>query len=53
MIDYQDRFPEYHTAAPADPVPSPAARSLLGPVADDGPSNDPLVGEAEIRAALR
>ncbi|MBP2706380.1 amidase [Microbispora sp. RL4-1S] len=54
-IDYQDRFPEYHNAAPPDPAPpatpSPNARSLPS-FEDDGPSNDPIIGEAEVRAAL-
>jgi Asp-tRNA(Asn)/Glu-tRNA(Gln) amidotransferase A subunit family amidase len=54
MIDYQDHFPEYHRAAPPDPSTTPSARALATPqVADSGPSNDPLIGEAEIRAALR
>jgi Asp-tRNA(Asn)/Glu-tRNA(Gln) amidotransferase A subunit family amidase len=53
MIDYQAHFPEYHTAAPADPVPSPAARSLAVTPPDSGPSNDPLIGEDEVRAAMR
>ena len=53
MIDYQARFPEYHTAAPPDPAPSPAARALPAPQPDNGPSNDPLVGEDQVRAAMR
>jgi amidase/aspartyl-tRNA(Asn)/glutamyl-tRNA(Gln) amidotransferase subunit A len=54
MIDYQAHFPQYHTAAPPDPilpaVPKPLARTQAP---DDGPSNDPLIGEAEVKAALR
>jgi amidase/aspartyl-tRNA(Asn)/glutamyl-tRNA(Gln) amidotransferase subunit A len=54
MIDYQAHFPEYHMTAPPDPALSPAARPLATAQApDNGPSNDPLIGEAEIRAALR
>jgi amidase/aspartyl-tRNA(Asn)/glutamyl-tRNA(Gln) amidotransferase subunit A len=53
MIDYQAHFPEYHTAVPADPTPSPAALKQLRIAPDTGPSNDPLVGEDQIRAALR
>jgi Asp-tRNA(Asn)/Glu-tRNA(Gln) amidotransferase A subunit family amidase len=54
MIDYQAHFPQYHTAAPPDPTlpigPKPLA-STQAP--DNGPSNDPLIGEAEVKAALR
>jgi len=54
MIDYQAAFPQWHTVAPPDPVaPASSARSLAVPEADDGPSNDPLVGEEQIRAAMR
>jgi hypothetical protein len=67
MIDYQAHFPDYNRAAPPDPVfppPStPAAAAVpnlvapaavpAGPVAvEDGPSNDPLVGEAQLRAMM-
>jgi len=55
MIDYQANFPEYHNAAPPDPTPPatalPNARALPS-FEDDGPSNDPLIGEDEVRAAL-
>ncbi|GII56873.1 hypothetical protein Pth03_52620 [Planotetraspora thailandica] len=55
MIDYQANFPEYHSAAPPDPTvpatPLPSARAVPSFV-DDGPSNDPLIGEAEVKAAL-
>ena len=54
MIDYQAHFPQWHNTAPPDPVVTPsAARSLAVPEADDGPSNDPLVGEEQLRAAMR
>ncbi|MCW2879579.1 MAG: amidase [Sphaerisporangium sp.] len=56
MIDYQANYPEYHNAAPGDPapppVPSPSARAVPS-FEDNGPSNDPLVGEEEVKAALR
>jgi amidase/aspartyl-tRNA(Asn)/glutamyl-tRNA(Gln) amidotransferase subunit A len=55
MIDYQANIPEYHNAAPPDPTPPsplPNARALTT-APDNGPSNDPLVGEAEVRAALQ
>jgi amidase/aspartyl-tRNA(Asn)/glutamyl-tRNA(Gln) amidotransferase subunit A len=53
MIDYQASFPDYHTAAPADPVATAAsARRLMIAVQEEGPSNDPLVGEAAVRKAL-
>ncbi|MFC4591896.1 amidase [Sphaerisporangium corydalis] len=52
MIDYQAAFPEYHNAVPPDPAPPATARALPS-FPDDGPSNDPLIGEAEVRAALR
>ena len=54
MIDYQGHFPEYHTAAPPDPTPpaSPAPAPFAVQAPDDGPSNDPLIGEAAIREAL-
>jgi amidase/aspartyl-tRNA(Asn)/glutamyl-tRNA(Gln) amidotransferase subunit A len=55
-VDYQAHFPAYHTAAPTDPVFSPAAtpKAFAAPqtVPDDGPSNDPLIGEQAIREAL-
>ncbi|MFC6087587.1 amidase [Sphaerisporangium aureirubrum] len=51
MIDYQANYPEYHQASPPDPTPPAAARSLPS-FEDTGPSNDPLIGEAEVRAAL-
>jgi hypothetical protein len=66
MIDYQAHFPEYNSAAPTDLVPpasapSPAATHILvapaaGPAGnlpvDNGPSNDPLVGEAQLKAMM-
>jgi amidase/aspartyl-tRNA(Asn)/glutamyl-tRNA(Gln) amidotransferase subunit A len=57
MIDYQAHFPEYHGAAPGDPaVPPPTtppkSRALTA-AEESGPSNDPLIGEAEVRKALR
>jgi Asp-tRNA(Asn)/Glu-tRNA(Gln) amidotransferase A subunit family amidase len=54
MIDYQDRFPEYHQAVPGDPVATaPSPKRLLLAAEENGPSNDPLVAEQAIRAALR
>lgn len=66
MIDYQAHFPTYNSAAPGDLVPpssapAPAAtHNLVAPAAgpagnlpvDDGPSNDPLVGEAQLKAMM-
>ncbi|MFI7604885.1 hypothetical protein ACIBTV_07160 [Micromonospora sp. NPDC049366] len=48
-LDYQDRHPQHHRAAPPDPVfpPSPQARRAA-PVEEIVPpelSNDPLVAE--------
>jgi Asp-tRNA(Asn)/Glu-tRNA(Gln) amidotransferase A subunit family amidase len=53
MIDYQAHFPSYHNAVPADPVASPAAvrPNVLAPQ-QEGPSNDPLLGEIAVREAL-
>jgi Asp-tRNA(Asn)/Glu-tRNA(Gln) amidotransferase A subunit family amidase len=54
-VDFQAHFPAYHTAAPTDPVFSPAATpkaAFAAPQVDDGPSNDPLIGEQAIREAL-
>lgn len=53
-VDFQARFPAYHNAAPTDPVPSAAALPRAESVTpqEDGPSNDPLVGEQAIREAL-
>jgi Asp-tRNA(Asn)/Glu-tRNA(Gln) amidotransferase A subunit family amidase len=54
MIDYQAHFPEYHTAVPADPVAAaPSPKRLMVAAQEEGPSNDPLVGEAAVREALR
>jgi len=54
MIDYQAHFPEYHTAVPADPVATAASpKRLMVAAQEAGPSNDPLVGEAAVREALR
>ncbi|MEW2506515.1 amidase [Amycolatopsis sp. NPDC047767] len=55
MVDYQAHFPEYHTAAPPDPVfgtltPKLAPRALAPAVED--PTNDPILGEEAIRRAL-
>ncbi|MDW5328952.1 amidase [Plantactinospora sp. KLBMP9567] len=48
-VDYQDRHPEHHRAAPADPVFDPAARRAPQVAADEVVppelSNDPLVAE--------
>jgi Asp-tRNA(Asn)/Glu-tRNA(Gln) amidotransferase A subunit family amidase len=56
MIDYQAHFPDYHRAAPADPtVPPPGAAPksrALTSAEDTGPSNDPILGEAQLRKAL-
>lgn len=66
VIDYQAHFPDYNAAVPADFVPpspapsAPATRSLIAPGAkstgeipvDNGPSNDPLVGEAQLKAMM-
>ncbi|HEY0540774.1 MAG TPA: amidase [Actinoallomurus sp.] len=57
MIDYQAHFPEYHNAAPADPTVPPAtarpkSRALTA-AQEEGPSNDPILGEAQVRKALR
>jgi amidase/aspartyl-tRNA(Asn)/glutamyl-tRNA(Gln) amidotransferase subunit A len=52
MIDYQDHFPSYHNAVPADPVASPALRPNVLAPQQEGPSNDPLIGEQAIREAL-
>lgn len=45
-VDYQDRYPEHHRAAPPDPVfaPAPQARRAAAPeVVPPEYSNDPLV----------
>jgi Asp-tRNA(Asn)/Glu-tRNA(Gln) amidotransferase A subunit family amidase len=56
MIDYQAHYPDYHRAAPADPPappPGAAPRSrALTSAEDTGPSNDPILGEAQLRKAL-
>jgi Asp-tRNA(Asn)/Glu-tRNA(Gln) amidotransferase A subunit family amidase len=66
MIDYQAHFPEYNSAAPAGLVPpastpapsathnlvAPAAKPAGGLPVDEGPSNDPLVGEAQLKAMM-
>jgi Asp-tRNA(Asn)/Glu-tRNA(Gln) amidotransferase A subunit family amidase len=66
MIDYQAHFPQYNSAAPADLVPPASAPApavtphLVAPAAgptgnmpvDQGPSNDPLVGEAQLKAMM-
>jgi Asp-tRNA(Asn)/Glu-tRNA(Gln) amidotransferase A subunit family amidase len=56
MIDYQSRFPEWHTAAPPDPVAKPAAKILskkqstaMENTEDLSASNDPLVAMENIR----
>ena len=53
MIDYQANFPEYHSAAPADPVAS-ALSPKMAPrmVPDEGPTNDPVLGDQAVREAL-
>jgi amidase/aspartyl-tRNA(Asn)/glutamyl-tRNA(Gln) amidotransferase subunit A len=53
-VDYQAHFPAYHNAVPTDPTPPTVAPQAHGlPTAtDDGPSNDPLIGEQMIREAL-
>lgn len=53
-VDYQAHFSAYHSAVPTDPTQpavAPQAHALLTPN-DNGPSNDPLVGEQMIREAL-
>ncbi|GAB2969799.1 hypothetical protein LWP59_14395 [Amycolatopsis acidiphila] len=55
MIDYQAHFPDYHSAAPADPMaPAPGAAPKLAPtvVPHDDPTNDPVLGEQAVRKAL-
>ncbi len=57
MVDYQAHFPEYHTAAPPDPIfatptPKPTPRTPAVP-APGNPTNDPILGEEAIRKALR
>lgn len=53
MIDYQAHFPSYHNAVPADPVASaPTLRPNVLAPQEEGPSNDPLIGEQAIREAL-
>lgn len=56
MIDYQSRFPEWHTAAPPDPVVKPTAKILskkqstaMENSEDLSASNDPLVAMENIR----
>lgn len=52
-VDYQAHFPAYHNAAPTDPVASaPIPKTAFAAQPDDGPSNDPLVGEQWIRKAM-
>jgi amidase/aspartyl-tRNA(Asn)/glutamyl-tRNA(Gln) amidotransferase subunit A len=57
MIDYQAHFPDYHNAAPGDPTVPPATTPpkprALTSAEDKGPSNDPIIGEAEVRKALQ
>jgi Asp-tRNA(Asn)/Glu-tRNA(Gln) amidotransferase A subunit family amidase len=54
-IDYQDRFPEYHTAAPPDPDVATATpkvaphRLVVEPAAPPELSNDPLIAEEALR----
>jgi Asp-tRNA(Asn)/Glu-tRNA(Gln) amidotransferase A subunit family amidase len=53
-LDYQDHYPEYHTAAPPDPVttgtPKVAPRLLtVAPATPPELSNDPLVAEEALR----
>jgi len=64
-LDYQAGYPEYNHVAPADPVATPVAapavpgaRAFALPAApdapeDEGPSNDPIIGEAATRAATK
>jgi len=56
MIDYQTRYPEWHTPAPPDPVAAPTARILskersteMENTEDLSASNDPLVAMENIR----
>ncbi len=55
MIDYQARYPEWHTAAPPDPVAKPASRTLSKKQAlameseDLSASNDPLIAMENFR----
>ncbi len=47
-LDYQDRHPQYHRAAPTDPVFAPSQARRMAPVEETVPpelSNDPLVAE--------
>jgi Asp-tRNA(Asn)/Glu-tRNA(Gln) amidotransferase A subunit family amidase len=54
-IDYQDRFPEYHTAAPPDPDVATATpkvaphRLVVEPAVPPELSNDPLIAEEALR----
>jgi hypothetical protein len=52
-LDYQANFPQYHNAAPADPVassPAVAPRVLRAePATPPELSNDPLVAEEALR----
>jgi Asp-tRNA(Asn)/Glu-tRNA(Gln) amidotransferase A subunit family amidase len=54
-IDYQNHYPQYNAAVPTDPT-FPLAPALTpniaGPEEDDGPSNDPLIGEAQLKASM-
>jgi hypothetical protein len=56
MIDYQARYPEWHTAAPPNPVATPAAKVLskkqstaMENSEDLSASNDPLVAMENFR----
>jgi Asp-tRNA(Asn)/Glu-tRNA(Gln) amidotransferase A subunit family amidase len=55
MIDYQSRFPEWHTPAPPDPVAKPAAKILSKKQStameseDLSASNDPLIAMENFR----
>ncbi len=56
MIDYQARYPEWHTAAPPNPVAKPTAKILskkqstaMESTEDLSASNDPLVAMENFR----
>jgi Asp-tRNA(Asn)/Glu-tRNA(Gln) amidotransferase A subunit family amidase len=57
-LDYQANFPTWNAAVPTDLVPptsgvTPNLRpAITAPIEDNGPSNDPLIGEAQLKAAM-
>jgi hypothetical protein len=52
-IDYQANFPEYHNAAPPDPVPTTAKVAphalRVEPATPPELSNDPLIAQEALR----